>query len=754
MNLFFILPLIPLLGGSLTLIYHFRNQSTNLMTNVFILLSLFTSILLIKQFNHPLFLNIPFIIGNNHDFTIKLQIDNLSIIMLLLINFVSFIIHRYATNYLASDVTQGRFMAQLSILTGAVSLLVVSGNLLTGFISWQFIGFSLYLLLNHYHYDSSANKAAKKKFVINRIGDFCFLAAVILCYHFYANSDFTLISNNPDSVRISSWFGNFSASSLIILLIFVAIMTKSAQFPFHIWLPDTMQAPTPVSAIMHAGVINAGGFLLTRISPTIILDPILSDIIFTVGIITVTTASFFTLTQSDVKKQLAYSTMGQMGFMIMQCGLGLYTSAIFHLIAHGFFKAFLFLSAGNSIQLTAREKSHSSIKGIICILTTLGIVSFYYWYAINLQQLNIAQFISIIFISITMSQIMAEIVTMNNSSISIKTVLTIIILILFATYLFLTYSIGNLLNSYQYIPNKNFDNYKIIFGLLILGLQIIVWFAPLYINSLSSNFILYLYHLSRNKLFIENGYRKYLLNPYRVLGDYLNTILCKHNEIVFILLGSLSVLYTYFGISNQNLFNPSTNILINQILFIVMLIAANRALNIDRLNIYLFVAQLNLVNMGLFTRVSIHANVALFQIINSLLVFVSIILILRSRARHQNIFAYKHNLLALNSSYFGILLFLLIGLPGTASFISELNILLNLVNDNLLYIVLAGLGFIMLTIAILHALQEHVFNLNSEFLQKNIYLTVYEQLFIIFCIGFNIFNGIHPTWLLTNLSWT
>ena len=750
MNLLFTLPLIPLTGGVLTLIYHFRNQSTNLLTNVFILLSFILSVTLIKFIGHSLLLEFPFLHVMGESLVIKLQIDNLSIIMLLLINFVSFVIHRYATSYLASDITHGRFMAQLSILTAAVSLLALSGNLFTAFLAWQFVGFSLYLLLNHYHYDTNANKAAKKKFIINRVGDFCFLAAVIICYKFYGNSNFNIITANYGDIKTTFLGISVSVNTLIIALILVAVMTKSAQFPFHIWLPDTMQAPTPVSAIMHAGVINSGGFLLTRISPMIAGDTFLSNSIFTIGIITVISASFFILTQSDVKKQLAYSTMGQMGFMIMQCGLGLYAAAVFHLITHGFFKAFLFLSSGNNLIYNEKKYDNRFARALLSIFCCFLIISGYYLCTRN-SGINLdATFIIIIFASITVSQILAEIFLMK-SVMRYKILAMFFVSVVLAIYLLLLNSTENIL-LLNYASSNTIDTYKIIAGIFLFIIQVFIWFIPLFSKLLPETITLHIYHLSRNKLFIEDNYRKYFLNPYRHLGDHLNKIFCRYNEIYFVILAFIASFYTYLGFSHNQIFANPYNILVNQAIFFIMLVAANRALNIDRLNLYLFVSQISLINIGLFGSESIEKSVVLYQVINSFLVFISISILLKGRSREIGGKADK-NLLSLNSSYFSFLLFLLIGLPGTASFISELNILMSLAHDDLVYILLTGIGFLLLAIAIMHALQEHVFNSKSIFLPKNIYLTSGEQLFIMFAIIVNLSSGINPSWLLNQLEW-
>ena len=754
MSLFFLMPLIPFIGGILTLIYHFRGENTNLLTNMFILISLGVSIILIGEINtQTLYYELPFFSLDNFVLNIKFQIDNLSIVMLLLINFISFIMHRYANNYLASDTTQGRFMAQLSILTAAVSFLVISGNLLTAFIGWQFVGLSLYILLNHYHYDTNANKSAKKKFIINRIGDLSFLTAVTLCYVYFGNSDFNLI-NSTNDVTISTLNSNLSLNTIIVCLIFVAVMTKSAQFPFHIWLPDTMQAPTPVSAIMHAGVINSGGFLLARISGMINLSDFASNFIFSIGMLTVITAAFFALSQSDIKKQLAYSTMGQMGFMIVQCSIGLYTAAVFHLIAHGFFKAFLFLDAGNNIKLKTRDnKAPKLIYGISSILISIIIFGIYYQYALNTNTLSNAHLISAIFISITIAQIIAELLKLKEFLVS-KIIFLVIIVGIFLTYGFLSHQLEYVINSTISNDTSKIDSYKLVIAGIAFTLQSLIWLSPLYISKIPSHINIYFYHLSRNKLFVEEFYRKILLSPYRQCGDWLNKILFTGNlgKFILLLITAGALVYCYIGANEISHGSQTIIILLNQIVFILLMASANRALNIRMLNILILIAQINLVNMGLFSVAAINTNIALFQIINSLLIFLAIEIILRSHQQKSNTKAIRSNSLAISGMYFTVLLFLWIGLPGTASFVSEINIFSSLVHENLILVLIAAIGFIMLSIAVLHALQEHVFTKESSFLTLHARLSVAEHIFVIFCIVTNIFNGINPSILLNKLA--
>lgn len=749
MNLFFALPVIPLLGGILTMVYHFRKENTNLLSNVFIFMSLLLSIVMLRYLGINSQYAFSLFEIDKLDLIIKLKIDNLSIIMLLLINFISFILHRYSTNYLASDVTQGRFMAQLSILTASVSFLVISGNLFTAFIAWQFIGLSLYILLNHYHYDDYANKAAKKKFIINRLGDLSFLVAVILCYKYFGNSDFDCIYNsfNPS---VGSHGISINLNTLIGALVFMAVMTKSAQFPFHIWLPDTMETPTPVSAIMHAGVINAGGILLTRIHFMLGMSNFLCDIIFTIGIMSILTSVFFMLSQSDVKKHLAYSTMGQMGFMVVQCSIGLYSAAIFHLVAHGFFKAFLFLSAGNNLKYSSLLEKHepSIIFRMIVpvIFTILLVLSYYYLY--NSNNLNNATIISGAFISLTIANIFSEIIKLEQDFIQKLILITLMVFGVFLYY-YLSISLANILNIFNTTAD-NIDWYKISILVIVFLLQLAVWLKPNGSLLKSGKIQLYLFHLSRNKLFIEDFYRKVLVNPYRKIGDVLsNNLNTQIGKISLITTICLLIYAAYFGIEHQT--QSNIIILISQLVFIILIASANRALNIRLLNLYLLIAQVCLVNMGLFATKPVSHTLLYFQIINSFLIFISLEMLLSRKNLSKTTIDLQKNTLSFGNMYFSILLFLWIGLPFTATFISEISVIYAIATTNLYLLIIISCGLVMLAIAILHALQEHVFAAASKNSLVN-EISLSKHGFIIFSIAFNVINGIDPSWLLIKLS--
>lgn len=293
-------------------------------------------------------------------FKAGMLVDRLTAVMMMLITSVSVVINTYSVRYLEGDPGYTRFFGLLSFLTFVILALVSSPNLLMLFIFWQLLGLALYLLLNFNYSHPDACRNGFKSFFIHRIGDVGFLFGIFLAYKYFGTLEFSeLFQAAADNARTVSLLpGNaleVNVITLIGLSIFVGAIAKSSQFPLHVWLPDTMDSPTPVSALMHAGIINAGGFLLNRLAPFYALSPSTLHFVFFIGVLTVLMGASMMLVQNDIKKTLGFSTVAQMGYMIMECGLGAFALAIFHLIAHGFFKASLFLGAGTGIHKSREE---------------------------------------------------------------------------------------------------------------------------------------------------------------------------------------------------------------------------------------------------------------------------------------------------------------------------------------------------------------------------------------------------------------
>ncbi len=287
-----------------------------------------------------------------------LLLDRLTAVMLVHIAAISILIHLFSIRYMQQERGYTRFHSLLACTSFVLFVMVSSANLLMLYVFWQLLSWLVPHLSFNYEHAATA-RGAFRTFIMQRTGDVAFLAAIILAYGGYGTLDLAQLSVRAGEARtmLSLWPGGLeiSVGAAVTLLIFIGAMSKSAQFPLHMWLPDYLYAPTPVTALLHAGIINAGGFLLCRLAPLYALNPNTLHIVFAVGMLTALLGSSMMLVQSDIKKTLGYSTIGQMGFMIMECGLGAYGLAIFHLIAHGLFKGTIFLNCGHVIHAARQE---------------------------------------------------------------------------------------------------------------------------------------------------------------------------------------------------------------------------------------------------------------------------------------------------------------------------------------------------------------------------------------------------------------
>jgi NADH-quinone oxidoreductase subunit L len=292
-------------------------------------------------------------------FQFGFYIDRLSALMMVHITGVSTIIYLFSIRYMQQDRRYAWFLSLLSLTTFVLLCMISSSNLLMLFFFWQLLSWLLCLLSYNYSHPPAV-RGAFRTFVMLRVGDAVFLLGILLAYGLYGTLDFPQLFVKAAGVQtiFSLWPGGgfqIGGATAVTLLIFVGAMSKSAQFPLHMWLPDSLYAPTPVHALLHAGIINAGGFLLNRLAPLYGLSPTTLHLVFAIGALTALLGAGMMLTQNDIKKTLGYSTIGQMGYMIMECGLGAFALAIFHLIAHGLFKATIFLNCGQGIHATRQE---------------------------------------------------------------------------------------------------------------------------------------------------------------------------------------------------------------------------------------------------------------------------------------------------------------------------------------------------------------------------------------------------------------
>ncbi|MFI0348295.1 MAG: proton-conducting transporter membrane subunit [Chthoniobacterales bacterium] len=321
--------------------------------------------------------NVKFLIpvGTERLMNTFINFDRLSAVMLLLISFIGAIVIRYSRDYLKGESAQGHFLKWLSITIGSALTLVIAGNMFLFLGAWIATNAALHQLLTFYSHRTPSLVAARKKFVFNRFGDLLMIAAMLLIFQKFHTASFSTIFLASSNITSS---GSDSLLTLASLLLALGAIIQSAQFPFHTWLPDTMETPTPVSALMHAGIINAGGFLIIRLSPIIIFSPIALTILALVGATTAIFGSVIMLTQTSIKKSLAFSTIAQMGFMLLQCGLGCFSTAILHLVAHSLYKAHAFLASGSVIQqkrsfaLFDKEKSKPLLFCLLMLITAMA----------------------------------------------------------------------------------------------------------------------------------------------------------------------------------------------------------------------------------------------------------------------------------------------------------------------------------------------------------------------------------------------
>ena len=298
----------------------------------------------------------------------SIKIDALSSVMLVVVTLISSLVHIYSIGYMSHDPHKPRFMAYLSLFTFAMLTLVTSDNFLQLFFGWEGVGLCSYFLIGFWFKKDSANAAAIKAFIINRVGDFGFALGIFLIFYLFGtvnyNEVFLLIPKTLDQ-DIYFLGINLKSIDLICILLFMGAMGKSAQFLLHTWLPDAMEGPTPVSALIHAAtMVTAGVFLVVRCSPIFEYSQIALNIICIVGMTTAFFAATVALVQNDIKKIIAYSTCSQLGYMFFAAGIGAYNVAIFHLFTHAFFKALLFLGAGSVIHSLNNEQDIRKMGGI------------------------------------------------------------------------------------------------------------------------------------------------------------------------------------------------------------------------------------------------------------------------------------------------------------------------------------------------------------------------------------------------------
>jgi NADH-quinone oxidoreductase subunit L len=364
---------LPLVGSILgflgkSLIKYFSEITTSL----FVCISAVFSIILfwngIENNAYGNFKIFEWISSGNFVANWSINIDPLSSVMLVVVTFVSALVHIYSIGYMSHDPHKPRFMSYLSLFTFSMLVLVVSDNFLQLFFGWEGVGLCSYLLIGFWYKKESANNAAIKAFIVNRIGDFGLAIGIFLIFFYFGTINFQEVFNiTPQLIEKKLVFFGFETTliTLICLFLFIGAMGKSAQFLLHTWLPDAMEGPTPVSALIHAAtMVTAGVFLVVRCSPLFEYSQTALNLVTIVGMITAIFAASVALVQNDIKKIIAYSTCSQLGYMFFAAGVGAYHVAMFHLFTHAFFKALLFLGSGSVIHAFKDEQDIRNMGGV------------------------------------------------------------------------------------------------------------------------------------------------------------------------------------------------------------------------------------------------------------------------------------------------------------------------------------------------------------------------------------------------------
>jgi len=302
------------------------------------------------------------------DVSWALRIDTLTAVMLVVVNTISGLVHLYSIGYMHEDDSRQRFFAYLSMFTFAMLALVTSDNFLQLFFGWEGVGLASYLLIGFWYLKPEANAAAIKAFIVNRVGDFGFALGIFGTFAVFGSIGFDAVFRAAPDVagKPMEFLGHqWDTLTVLCLLLFMGAMGKSAQFLLHTWLPDAMEGPTPVSALIHAAtMVTAGVFMVARLSPMFALAPAVLQVVTLVGAVTAFFAATVALVQNDIKRVVAYSTCSQLGYMFVACGVGAYAAGIFHLFTHAFFKALLFLGSGSVIQAMHHEQDMRKMGGL------------------------------------------------------------------------------------------------------------------------------------------------------------------------------------------------------------------------------------------------------------------------------------------------------------------------------------------------------------------------------------------------------
>ena len=372
-NLYLLVPLAPLLGAILAGLFGkaLGRKWTHRLTIALVAVSFFASVAIFRdvlaghQFNGTVY---KWMTTGDTSFEVGLLIDRLTVLMMLVVTFVSLMVHIYTIGYMSEDAGYQRFFSYISLFTFSMLMLVMANNFMQLFFGWEAVGLVSYLLIGFWYTRPTAIYANLKAFLVNRVGDFGFLLGIGLVLMVFGTLDYAAVFANAhryvnDMAPIPGVSWNLITA--ICILLFIGAMGKSAQFPLHVWLPDSMEGPTPISALIHAAtMVTAGIFMVARMSPLFELSDTALSFVMIIGAITALFMGFLGIIQNDIKRVVAYSTLSQLGYMTVALGASAYSVAIFHLMTHAFFKALLFLAAGSVIIALHHDQDIRNMGGL------------------------------------------------------------------------------------------------------------------------------------------------------------------------------------------------------------------------------------------------------------------------------------------------------------------------------------------------------------------------------------------------------
>lgn len=373
MNIYVLIPLLPLIAFTINIIFGRRiiKDKAHLVAIPAVAASFLISIMALidvingKTYNFDIY---SWISSGDFKVSVGFLIDQLTAIMLIVVTSISLLVHIYSIGYMHGDSGYYRFFSYLSLFTFSMLMLVLSNNLLQLYFGWEAVGLCSYFLIGYYFDKKSAADAGKKAFIVNRFGDFGFGLGVILIFIVIGSIEYSDIFNKVGGLQgqvINILGYDFDLITVIALLLFCGAVGKSAQIPLHVWLPDAMEGPTPVSALIHAAtMVTAGVFLVARFNPLFSLSDTAMMVVAITGAMTSIFAATIALVQNDIKRIIAYSTVSQLGYMFLACGVGAYGAGIFHLFTHAYFKALLFLGAGSVMHAMAGELDIQKMGGL------------------------------------------------------------------------------------------------------------------------------------------------------------------------------------------------------------------------------------------------------------------------------------------------------------------------------------------------------------------------------------------------------